>query len=225
MERRTSVHINYIPYPSSEDKEHFSWKTRFWKYGEQQRAGISVRNNPNFPGMERREGLFEWMRFSRPSHAAFTCSTSITVYCVRTFVSAYRELLLLAIPGGKCPETSTVFAPNPAQWDTRFLGKPFHTLHPGMEWWKEKPLASWHDAERQSVRRGRRVTCRLSHVRESKQRHGFRSSKTSLFVPILIVSPPVYSHTAFLDDFFGVPSPILRWKRRPSCAPVVKALL
>ncbi len=26
MERRTSVHVNYIPYPSSEDKEHFSWK-------------------------------------------------------------------------------------------------------------------------------------------------------------------------------------------------------
>jgi hypothetical protein len=46
------------------------------------------------------------------------------------------------------------------------------------------------------------VTCRLSHVRESKERHGFRSSKTSLFVPILIVPPPVYSHTVFLDDFF-----------------------
>jgi hypothetical protein len=36
-----------------------------------------------------------------------------------------------------CPETGTR-APNPAQWDTRFLGKPFHTWHPGMEWWKEK---------------------------------------------------------------------------------------
>lgn len=46
------------------------------------------------------------------------------------------------------------------------------------------------------------MTCRLSHVRESKERHGFRSSKTSPFVPTLIVSPPVYSHTAFLDDFF-----------------------
>src|SRR5215469_11461804 len=33
-------------------------------------------------------------------------------------------------------------ASNPAQWDTRFLGKPFHTLYPGMEWWKEKPLAN-----------------------------------------------------------------------------------
>src|SRR5436305_7481728 len=69
---------------------------------------------------------------------------------------------------GKCPETSTVFAPptctlapNPAQWDMRFLEKPFHTWHPGMTWWKEKPLARWNDAERQSARRGRRVICRL----------------------------------------------------------------
>jgi hypothetical protein len=46
------------------------------------------------------------------------------------------------------------------------------------------------------------VTCRLSHVRESKKRHGFRSSKMSPFVPTFIVSPPVYLHTAFLDDFF-----------------------
>ncbi len=46
------------------------------------------------------------------------------------------------------------------------------------------------------------MTCRLAHVRESKQRLGFRSSQTSRFVPIFIVSPPVYSHTAFLDDFF-----------------------
>jgi len=30
----------------------------------------------------------------------------------------------------------------------------------------------------------------------------FRSSKTSPLVPTFIVSPPVYSHTAFLDDFF-----------------------
>jgi hypothetical protein len=60
----------------------------------------------------------------------------------------------------------------------------------------------WNDAELQSARRGRRVTCRLSHVRESKEQYGFRSSKTSPFVPIFIVSPPVYSHTAFLDDFF-----------------------
>ncbi len=47
------------------------------------------------------------------------------------------------VNGGKCPETSTVFAPptctlapNPAQWDMRFLEKPFHTLHTGMGWWK-----------------------------------------------------------------------------------------
>ena len=127
-----------------------------------------------------------------------------------------------------CPETCTL-APTPAQWDTRFLGKPFHTLRPGMEWWKEKPLASWHDAERQSVRRGRRVTCRLSHVRESKQRHGFRSSKTSLFVPILIVSPPVYSHTAFLDDFFGRSFPYTQaettslWRTCGESSPLSKA--
>src|SRR6266567_7156525 len=100
-----------------------------------------------------------------------------------------------------CPQTCTL-APNHARWDTRFLGKPFHTWHPGMTWWKEKPLARWNDAELQSARRGRRVICRLSHVRESKQRHGFRSSKTSRLVPTFIVSPPVYSHTAFLDDFF-----------------------
>jgi hypothetical protein len=46
------------------------------------------------------------------------------------------------------------------------------------------------------------VTFRLSHVRESKERHGFRSSKMSPCFPIFIVSPPVYEHTAFLDDFF-----------------------
>src|SRR5258708_31126941 len=38
-----------------------------------------------------------------------------------------------------CPEPCTL-APNPAQWDTRFLGKPFHTLHTGMECWKENHL-------------------------------------------------------------------------------------
>ena len=46
------------------------------------------------------------------------------------------------------------------------------------------------------------MTGRLVHGRESKQRYGFRSSKTSPPVPTFIVSPPVYSHTAFLDDFF-----------------------
>ena len=64
------------------------------------------------------------------------------------------------------------------------------------------PKPSWNDAELQSARSGRRVTCCLSHVRESKQRHGFRSSNTSPSVPTFIVSPPVNSHTAFLDDFF-----------------------
>ena len=103
---------------------------------------------------------------------------------------------------GKCPETSTVFALKPALWDTRFLGKPFHTLQTGIEWWKEKHLARWNDAELQSARRGRGVTGRRSHVRESKKRHGFRSSTMSPFIPIFIVLPPVYSHTAFLDDFF-----------------------
>ncbi len=47
------------------------------------------------------------------------------------------------------------------------------------------------------------MICRLSHVRESKERHGFRSSKMSPFFPTFIVSPPVYSHTAFLDDFLA----------------------
>ena len=68
---------------------------------------------------------------------------------------------------------------------------------------RKAPRPSWNDAERQSARRGRRLTCRLSHVRESKEQHGFRSSKTSPLVPTFIVSPPVYSHTAFLDDFFS----------------------
>src|SRR5882672_5833988 len=58
----------------------------------------------------------------------------------------------------------------------------------------------WNDAELQSARRARRVTFRLSHVRESKERHGFRSSKMSPCFPIFIVSSPVYEHTAFLDD-------------------------
>jgi hypothetical protein len=43
---------------------------------------------------------------------------------------------------------------------------------------------------------------RLAHMRESKQRHGFHSAKISPFAPVLIVPPPVYLHTAFLDDFF-----------------------
>jgi hypothetical protein len=46
------------------------------------------------------------------------------------------------------------------------------------------------------------VTGRLSHGCSSKQRHRFRSSKTSPLVPTFIVSSPVYSHTAFLDDVF-----------------------
>src|SRR5258708_16846627 len=101
-----------------------------------------------------------------------------------------------------CPETCTL-APNPAQWDTRFLGKPFHTLHPGMEWWKEKHEGRIGMMPNGKARGGaRRVTGRLSHVRESKERYGFRSSKKSPFFPTLIVSPPVYEHTAFLDDFF-----------------------
>ena len=126
-----------------------------------------------------------------------------------------------------CPESYTL-APNPARWDTRFLGKPFHTWHPGMTWWKEKPLARWNDAERQSARRGRRVTGRLSHVRESKQRHSFRSSKTSPPVPTFIVSPPVYSHTAFLGDFFGRSFPYTQaetmplWRTRDESSPLSK---
>jgi hypothetical protein len=87
--------------------------------------------------------------------------------------------------------------------DPEDAAKPFHTLHPGMECWKEKHLARWNDAELQSARRGRRVICRLSHVRESKQRHGFRGSKMSPIAPTFIVSPPVYWHTVFLDVFFG----------------------
>jgi hypothetical protein len=59
------------------------------------------------------------------------------------------------------------------------------------------------------------VTCRLSHVRESKEQHGFRSSKMSLFIPIFIVSPPVYSHTVFLDDFFWRPFPYTQVEARP----------
>ena len=83
----------------------------------------------------------------------------------------------------------------------------------------------WNNAERQSARR---VTCRLSHVRESKQRHGFRSSKTSPLVPTFIVSPPVYSHTAFLDDFFWRSFPYTQaeatslWRTRGESSPLSK---
>src|SRR5712692_1944965 len=65
------------------------------------------------------------------------------------------------------PRNLHSFSLKPALWNTRFLGKPLHTLHPRMAWWKEKPLTSWNDAERQSVRRGRRLTCRL--VREPRE--------------------------------------------------------
>ena len=106
-----------------------------------------------------------------------------------------------------CPQFCTV--------GQRFLEKPLLTWYTGMECWKEKHLASWNDAELQSARRGRRVTCRLSHVRESKERHGFRSSKTSPFVPTFIISPPVYSHTAFLDDFFWRPFPYTQVEATP----------
>src|SRR6266700_7513514 len=122
-----------------------------------------------------------------------------------------------------CPESCTL-APNPARWDTRVLGKPFHTWHPGMTWWKEKPLARWNDAERQSAKRGRRLTGRLSHVRESKQRHGFRSSKTSRLFPLVLYHLLSSSTLPLWTIFFGVLSPILRRKRRASLAPAVKAL-
>src|SRR6266436_9401402 len=80
----------------------------------------------------------------------------------------------------------------------------------------------WNNAERQSARR---LTCRLSHVRESKQRHGFRSSKTSRLFPLLLYHLLSSSTLPFWTIFFGVLSPILRRKRRHSGAPTVKALL
>ena len=44
-------------------------------------------------------------------------------------------------------------------------------------------------------------------------------------IPTFIVSPPVYSHTAILDDFFWRSFPYTRRKRCHSGAPAVKALL
>ena len=75
------------------------------------------------------------------------------------------------------------------------------------------------------------MTCRLSHVRVSKEQHGFRSSKTSPFIPVFIVSPPVYSHTAFLDDFFLRSFPYTQveatplWRTRGEISPLSKDTL
>src|SRR5437868_13186189 len=54
-----------------------------------------------------------------------------------------------------------------------------------MAWWKEQPLARWHAAERQSARRGRRVTGRL--VREPPE-------QATAWFPQL-ENEPIYSHS------------------------------
>jgi hypothetical protein len=51
------------------------------------------------------------------------------------------------------------------------------------------------------------------------------SSKTSPFFPTFIISPPVYSHTALLDDFFWRPFPYTRVEATRVFPPAVKALL
>src|SRR5437588_4014899 len=51
------------------------------------------------------------------------------------------------------------------------------------------------------------------------------SSKTSPFFPLLLYHLLSTSTLPFWTIFFGVLSPILRWKRRHSGAPTVKALL
>src|ERR1700680_1946470 len=83
------------------------------------------------------------------------------------------------------PRNLHSFSLKPALWNTRLLGKPFHTLHPGMAWWKEQPLARWHDAERQSARRGRRLTGRL--VREPPEQ------ETAWFPQL--ENEPIYTHS------------------------------
>ena len=50
-------------------------------------------------------------------------------------------------------------------------------------------------------------------------------SKTSLFFPLLLYHLLSTSTLPFWTIFFGVLSPILRWKRRASFAPALKALL
>jgi hypothetical protein len=54
------------------------------------------------------------------------------------------------------------------------------------------------------------------------------AQKMSPFFPIFIVSPPVYSHTAFLDDFFGRSFPYTQaeatplWRTGGESAPLSK---
>src|SRR6266516_6388377 len=79
----------------------------------------------------------------------------------------------------------------------------------------------WNNAERQSARR---VTCRLSHVRESKQRHGSEARKRARLFPLLLYHLLSTRTLPFWTIFFGVLSPILRRKRRASFAPAVTAL-
>jgi hypothetical protein len=55
------------------------------------------------------------------------------------------------------------------------------------------------------------------------------SSKTSPFFPTFIVSPPVYSHTVILDDFFWRPFPYTlveatpSWRTHGESSPLSKA--
>jgi hypothetical protein len=48
-----------------------------------------------------------------------------------------------------------------------------------------------------------------------KERQVFRSSKMSPFISTFIVSPHVYEHTAFLDDFFGRSFPYTQAEATP----------
>jgi len=58
---------------------------------------LVVRNNPNFPGMERGEGLFVRMRFSHPFCTSFTRSTSIAQLARKLLRRCFTIMYIISV--------------------------------------------------------------------------------------------------------------------------------
>src|SRR5260370_42027676 len=56
-----------------------------------------VRNNPNFPGMERLDGLFVYMRKSHPVRASFTRFTPVAWLVRNLFRRCFSNLYIISI--------------------------------------------------------------------------------------------------------------------------------
>ncbi len=119
----------------------------------------------------------------------------------------------LAKPGkmlaGKCPEASTVFAPptctpvpHSCTLGQMLVKNTSHTLHPGMEWWKEKHEGRVGMVPNCTAEEGKEGDISSVSCPQEQGTAWFPKLENEPICSILIVSPPVYSHTAFLDDFF-----------------------